>query len=240
MKAHFFNITLVGALILAAVNAHADEQRNQHVLPAELGAIVSVHGKPTSSREFENIKRHYDLVLYSIRDQLDLPHFGALPLPANHHRVRREVMYGGSGMIIVAASESVIEGDLAGKISLDQTHVERIRLIVGKCLESEQFGIWNKGPSFAFATSPDALLNKYRGADTDTLSLTFAGAAGAIRRALRDRPIHQTRRINYYVPPVWTDFPYAFVFEFDRLVAVDLWPSSPPAQIVRPTPPNGQ
>jgi hypothetical protein len=224
--------TFAGQLI-----AHAQEATNAPMASIlhPLGALLSVHGKSTSSREFDELKRQYNLKLYSIKDELKLAYLGANPLPANHYQVKREAVYGGSGLLIVAVSTSLVEGDLGGELRPGQTTVNKICLVLGECDEADLFGTW-KGemPIIELPSTPDSLLRKYRGADTDMLSLTYANAAGALERNLQDRPIRRTRKINYYVPPVWTEFPYAFVFDFDRLAMIEIWPASPPGKIVRP------
>ncbi len=219
-------------VITLGLNANAEDAHNRPAVLPSLSAIIALHGKPTISPEFLDVQRRCGLKLFSRKQTLNLAYYGVKPLAPGHYEVATELAYGGSGIVVVARSVSDVETDLGRAREHAESIVEKIQLIVGDCDERYVFGVW-KGemPPIEIPATPEALLKKYPGHDSDVRVVTYGNAA-VIDKNPRGLQGMGTRIINYYVPPMWTGFPYSFIFNGDKLAMIEVWPQTTASKVV--------
>lgn len=195
-------------------------------------ALVRLHGQPTSSAAFSQLKEQSALKFVSRSEHVD---FVPPPTPqARRFRppLRTTVVYGGGGLMIFASATIHIEGDLSSASALPEPKIERIQLIVGPSEAEEQFGRW-KGelPVLDLPADPDSLLRTHSNPYSDLVEVSYANGGRIERR--------RNRVITYAAP--WASnnpFPYAFYFENNKLVLVELLQTHTPAKLVIPQAPK--
>jgi hypothetical protein len=208
----------------AQVAASTEARRD---LPA-LSLIVALHGKTTSSAEFQEVREKCDLKLFSQKQ--DFRPINVLPKrhPHNSRRVGFESVFGGFGLVVIARHVVDVDNDLEGAIPRMDTIVVSTRLIVGDCDERYEFGVWRgELPTFYLPLTPQELAKRYPYPDSDVVDMTLVGT----------RAISKRRTVNYHVPLLGLGPPCTYIFSNEKLAILELWPPPGPVTIVRPQPP---